>query len=103
VKLPELKGSVVVGSENRKTFSAEVSSYASQARVYRDYFDNPMHRTHVLNVHGLQVDHPRRTLIMGRRWEFSDPEWRSIKSEFPDLTILTFDDLIDAATAQIYS
>ena len=103
IKLPQLKGSVVVGTENRKTFSAEVQSYVSQARVYRDYFDNPTHRKYVLDTHEVRLDHPRRILVMGRRWEFSDPEWRSIKAELPDLLILTYDDMIDAATAQIYS
>ncbi len=49
------------------------------------------------------MEHPRRILVLGRRWEFSGSDWRAIKSDHPDLTILTYDYLIDAATAQIYA
>ena len=102
-KLPELKGSLTVGSKNRETFSAELNSYISQTRVYRDYFQDPRHRKHVSDKHGVRVEHPRRILVLGRRWEFSGSDWRTIKAEHPDLTFLTYDDLIDAATAQIYA
>lgn len=39
---------------------------------------------------------------MGRRWEFENDVWRSIQNEFQDLTILTFDDLIDGVAALLY-
>jgi hypothetical protein len=39
---------------------------------------------------------------MGRRWHFDDKVWRSVASAFPDLTILTYDDLLDNVAAQLY-
>ena len=43
-KLPALAGKVVVGAPNRETFSAEISSYVAQTRVYREYFDAGAHK-----------------------------------------------------------
>lgn len=66
-KMPYLKGSAVVGTENRETFSAEINSYISQTRVYAKYFDDPRNREHVLNNYGIKVLYPKRWLVVGRR------------------------------------
>ncbi len=101
-KLPELKGSPIVGQPNRETFSAELSSYISQTRVYREYFDDPRNREWVLSQYGFKVYKPKRYLIIGRRWHFSSDEWREIASDYNDLSILTYDDLIDGVVVQFY-
>jgi hypothetical protein len=43
-KLPTLKGETVVGTVNRERFSAEVSSYIAQSRVYKEYFNEKANR-----------------------------------------------------------
>jgi len=101
-KLPELKGEATVGKLNRETFSAEVNSYVAQTHFYKEYFDDSTNRNYVKDTHGIEVYHPKRTLIMGRRWQFEDKVWRSVASAFPDLTILTYDDLLDSVSAQLY-
>lgn len=101
-KLPELKGSAVVGQVNRETFSAKVNSYIAQTRTYKEYFQESVHRQHVKEKHGLNVNNPKRVLVMGRRWEFAADAWRTVQGEFPDLTVLTYDDLIDSVAALLY-
>lgn len=101
-KLPDLGGSVVVGSTNRQAFSAVINSYIAQTRVYRDYFDDPNNRAHIKAKYGINVYKPKRHLVVGRRWNFESPEWRAIAADFPDLTIHTYDDLIDGVVVQFY-
>ncbi|MDR3022572.1 Shedu anti-phage system protein SduA domain-containing protein [Chryseobacterium sp.] len=101
-KLPHLKSQSIVGRENRETFSAEIHSYISQTRVYNNYFHDPNNREWVLNTHGIRVHNPKRILVIGRRWHFSNEEWREIQADFQNLEIMTYDDLIDGVTAQFY-
>jgi len=101
-KLPDISTSVVVGSENRETFSATINSYVSQTRAYRDYFDDPQNRAYVKEKFGFDVYKPKRHLIIGRRWHFDNNEWRAIAADYNDLTIHTYDDLIDGVVMQFY-
>jgi hypothetical protein len=101
-KLPEITGSPVVGSGNRETFSAAINSYISQTRIYREYFDDPNNRAYVKNKFGFDVYKPRRHLVVGRRWQFNNSEWRAIAADFSDLIIHTYDDLIDGVVMQFY-
>lgn len=101
-KMPDLKGSTVVGTENRETFSAEINSYISQTRVYAKYFDDPRNREHVFNKYGIKVLYPKRCLVVGRRWMFDNENWKEIESEFRDFAIKTYDDLIDGVVSQLY-
>ena len=57
-KLPEIQSGTVVGSSNRESFSATISSYISQTRVYRDYFDDPNNRAYVKKKFGFDVYKP---------------------------------------------
>jgi Domain of unknown function (DUF4263) len=101
-KLPELGREAVVGKNNREAFSSEVNSYIAQTRVYRDYFDDPRNREHVERTYGFQVYKPRRFLVVGRRWHFNNSEWRAIAADYQELTIMTYDDMIDGVVAQFY-
>ncbi|MDO9531042.1 MAG: DUF4263 domain-containing protein [Deltaproteobacteria bacterium] len=101
-KLPDLKGPPIVGQPNRETFCAEITSYISQTRVYREYFDDPRNREWVQSKYGFKVYKPKRYLIIGRRWHFSSDEWREIASDHKDLFILPYDDLIDGVVVQFY-
>lgn len=101
-KLPTIKGSVVVGKNNRETFSSIINSYISQTRVYREYFDDPRNREYIKSKFGFDVYKPKRHLVIGRRWEFSTQEWRSIASDYQDLIIHSYDDIIDGVVTQFY-
>ncbi|HEX9059293.1 MAG TPA: Shedu anti-phage system protein SduA domain-containing protein [Clostridia bacterium] len=101
-KLPYLKGSTVVGSTNRERFSAEIQAYIAQTRIYRNYFDDPNNRKWIEEKYGFKVYKPRRYLVMGRRFDFNSEEWQEIKSDYHDLEIFTYDDLIDGAISQFY-
>ncbi len=102
-KLPFLRQKAVVGSSNRETFSAQINSYISQTRVYREYFDDPNNRNHIKTKYEFNVYKPKRYLVVGRRWELNSEEWRSIAADFHDLVILTYDDLIDGVVTQFYN
>ncbi|MDU6855080.1 MAG: DUF4263 domain-containing protein [Clostridiales bacterium] len=101
-KLPYVKGNTVVGRENREQFSSEINSYIAQTRVYKQYFDDPANRTWFEQKYGFKVYKPRRYLVVGRRWDFNSDIWMEIKSEYPDLEILTYDDLVDNVVIQFY-
>lgn len=101
-KMPTLKSSILVGTENRETFSAEINSYVSQTRVYAKYFDDPRNREDVFNRYGIKVLYPKRWLVVGRRWMFDNESWKEIENEFKDFAIKTYDDLIDGVVSQLY-
>lgn len=101
-KLPNLKSKSVVGKSNRETFSAEINSYISQTRTYKEYFEDPNNRTWIKDEHNILVRYPRRTLVIGRRWDFSNEEWKKIIDDYHNIEIITYDDLIDGVMAQFY-
>ncbi|WP_298150344.1 Shedu anti-phage system protein SduA domain-containing protein [Flavobacterium sp.] len=101
-KLPRLNGNVSVGTPNRERFSAEISSYVAQTRVYRSYFEDPNNRAWFRQNYGFNVYKPRRILVIGRRADFEPQVWREIQADHQDLEIITFDDLIDGVVVQFY-
>lgn len=101
-KLPKIKGKVAVGSSNREKFSAEISSYVAQTRVYRSYFDDPNNREWFKQTYDFSVYKPRRILVVGRRADFEPQVWRELQADHQDLEIITFDDLIDGVVVQFY-
>lgn len=101
-KLPDFGGSATTGSENRETFSAKLSAYVAQTRVYEEYFEDPRNKSYVAEQHGITVQYPRRFLVVGRRWMFSTDDWKKIQNDSRNLTIITYDDLIDGVRGQLY-
>lgn len=101
-KLPYLKSNSVTGRENRETFSAEINSYISQTRVYKTYFDDPNNRKWIEDRYGFKVFNPRRILVIGRRWDFKNDDWREIIADYKDIEIMTYEDLVDGVVAQLY-
>lgn len=102
-KLPTLKSKSITGKENREAFSAELNSYIAQTRVYKEYFEDPNNRKWFESEYGFKVLKPRRILIMGRRWDFANDDWKEIISDYSDVEIVNYDELIDGVTAQFYS
>jgi hypothetical protein len=101
-KLPYTKSKTVVGKHNRESLSAEINSYIAQTRTYKQYFNDPNNRKWFEEKYGFKVHHPRRILVIGRRFDFKHEEWREIISEFNNLEIMTYDDLTDGVSAQFY-
>lgn len=101
-KLPKLKSRTITGRENREAFSAEMNSSIAQTRVYKEYFSDPNNRKWFEKEYGFKVLKPRRILIMGRRWNFDNDEWKEIISEYNDVEIMNYDELIDGITTQFY-
>lgn len=101
-KLPYLKNKSTVGGSNRETFSAEINKYISQTRVYDEYFEDPNNRKWFKETHGFEVRHPKRILIMGRRWDFSTTDWKKIENDYKNIQIMSYDELIDGVMAQFY-
>jgi hypothetical protein len=92
----------IVGSDNRETLCAQINAYISQTRTYRNYFEDPNNRNWFEAKYGFRTYRPRRFLVIGRRWQFDSDTWREIVSDYQDLEILTFDDLVDCVVAQLY-
>jgi hypothetical protein len=101
-KLPKLKTKTTTGRENREAFSAEINSYIAQTRIYKEYFNDPANRKWFENEYGFKVLKPRRILVVGRRWDFDNDEWKEIISDYIDVEIMNYDELIDGVTAQFY-
>jgi hypothetical protein len=97
-----LKSKTITGRENRETFSAEINSYISQTRVYNEYFNDYSNRKFVQDKYGISIVKPKRVLVMGRRYNFSNDEWLEIKSDYSNLDIYTYDDLIDGVMSTLY-
>ncbi len=101
-KLPDTKSKTIVGKSNRETFSAEINKYISQTRVYREFFEDPNNRNWVKDKFHLSVRHPKRYLVVGRRWDFSSEIWKEIIDDYKDIEIITFDELVDGVVSQFY-
>lgn len=101
-KLPVIKSNSVVGKSNREHFSSEINEYIAQTRVYATYFDDPNNRRWFYIKYGFNVYKPRRYLVIGRRNDFNSDEWIEIKSDYDNLEIITYDDLLDTVISQFY-
>lgn len=101
-KLPNIRGKAVVGKDNRKQFNAQINSYIAQTRVYEQYFEDPNNRRWVERNFGFKVYKPKRYLVIGRRTDFDCDEWIEIKSDYTNLEIVTYDDLVDTVVSQFY-
>jgi hypothetical protein len=100
-KLP-IVDPVIVGRENRESVSSQINTYVSQTRTYRNYFEDPNNRKWFESKHDYKIYRPRRYLVIGRRWQFDSDTWRQIVSDYNDLEIVTYDDLVDGVVAQLY-
>ena len=74
----------------------------AQTRDYKEYFNEKVNRDYVSQEYGLNVLAPKRILVLGRRWEFEGSVWHTVAAEHPDTRLLTYDDLMDSVTAQLY-
>lgn len=102
-KLQNVRSKTIVGRANREHFSSEINTYIAQTRKYCVYFDDPNNRNWFEREYGYKVYKPRRYLVIGRRNDFASDEWVEIKSDYSDLELITYDDLVDTVMSQFYS
>ena len=79
----------------------QAKAYSNHTRKFRQYFDDPNNRTWFQKKYGIPVMNPRRILVIGRRREFSTSQWIDIKSNFQDLEIVNYDELLDHVLAHL--
>jgi thioredoxin len=93
LKRPDAK--LYIGKKNRARFSTAVFEGVAQLRVYQEYFEQEKNRMLVEEQYGLKLFRPRAILVIGRRGTVSPVEFKRAQSDFPAVTIETYDDLLD--------
>lgn len=101
-KLPRTGRSLVVGSKNQRRFASWFSAYIAQAEAYVQHFQDFRHREDVKERHKIIVDFPVVTLVMGRRDDINSWEVRELLSKHPRVRLISYDELVDGAVAQLY-
>ncbi|HGH4254799.1 TPA: Shedu anti-phage system protein SduA domain-containing protein [Pseudomonas aeruginosa] len=101
-KLPRTGGPLVVGSKNQRRFASWFSAYIAQAESYIQHFQDCKHREDVKERHHITVDFPTVTLVMGRRSDINNYEVRMLLSRHPRVKLISYDELVDGAVAQLY-
>jgi hypothetical protein len=89
---------LIVGSVNRRGFSAAVNSAVYQLREYRDFFESSKKRNEFHARYGLRAWYPKIAVVIGRTPHGAEYEdlVRARRSVF-DATIVTYDDLLARA------
>jgi anti-anti-sigma factor len=95
IKLPT--ASLIVGSHNRRRFSAAIADAAAQLRTYRDYFDDKARRESVREKYGFTAFRPKLSVVIGRRAEIDPVAYKQIRDGTRDLEVVTYDDLLEKA------
>ena len=101
-KLPRLTSPIVVGLNNRRRFSSWFGAHLAQAQAYRRYFSDPRHRANVEKRHGITVEIPTVTIVIGRRHDVNNAEIRQLLLEYQGVSVISYDELVDGAVAQLY-
>lgn len=100
IKLPT--SPLVVGTPNRRTFSAAVISAMGQLRKYRNYFDDPANVRIFQARYGLNAYKPKIQVVIGRSSSYADHFERAVmEDELKNLQIITFDDILDRVRQQL--
>jgi hypothetical protein len=99
LKLPDAK--LVVGRSDRRRLSSAVYEASAQLREYRSYFDDRSHREAVEKVYGLRFFLPRMIVLIGKRSGYPATDLRRAEADVPQLTLVTYDDLIERARSRM--
>lgn len=93
LKLPTAE--VFVLKSNRARYSAAVCEAAAQLREYSRFFDEEHNRDRFQRAYpNLRAFKPRMFVIIGRSGKATPIQRREIESDFPRLTLRTYDELI---------
>lgn len=100
LKLPTKK--IVVGSKDRKRYSAPVMEARSQLLRYRDWFEEKSNREKIKTKFGMEIYRPRLAVVIGRKGQFENEFQRQqLRSDQEDLELVTFDDILDQAKRRL--
>ncbi len=89
---------LIIGTKNRRGFSAAVNSAVYQLREYRDYFGSSRRRNEFYSRYGLRAWQPKIAVVIGRTpcgHEYD--ELLRARRSVVDAEIITYDDLIERA------
>lgn len=96
IKLPDKP--IVVGRRDRKTFSAAVQELAAQLREYAAYFEDARLSKRIEELYGIKCYRPRLIGIIGRSPRLAnDRQLRRLETQYSDIQVLTFDQLLKIA------
>lgn len=95
-KLPHVP--ILIGRENRTSLSHAIHQVAAQLREYGAYFEEERRRKAISELYGVKCYKPRLIAIVGRDpAAFSSVEHRRALTAYPDLEVVTYDQLLRAA------
>jgi hypothetical protein len=100
-KLQTLKSAPTVGPPQRRHPSFEVNQAIAQLEHYDLWCSQEVNRRWLLLNEGIKVLHPHRYIIMGRTSTFPAEERQRIRQQ-RNVTVYTYDELIDFARHQLY-
>lgn len=99
LKLPTAP--IFVLKKKRMRFSAAVLEACAQLREYSIFFDEEKNRRRIQEEYGLLAFKPKMFVIIGRRGDVNPIDVRKIESDFPNLNLRTYDDVITRTKAKV--
>lgn len=99
LKLPT--ANVYVLKKGRPRFSAAVMEAAAQLRTYSRFFDEQGNRDAIKRSYGLLAYKPKMFVIIGRKGKVDPIIARDSQTDFPNLCLKTYDDLISRVNQRI--
>jgi Domain of unknown function (DUF4263) len=89
---------ILVGGASRPRVAAALADAASQLREYQAYFDDRVLAARIEAELGIRCYRPRMVVIVGRDpRRFTAEQQRRALTAYPDLEVVTYDDLLRAA------
>jgi hypothetical protein len=100
LKLPEVK--TIVGGRDRMAFSAALTSLTAQLREYAAYFEDERLSKRVEGVYGIKCYKPKLIGVIGRNVQHADErQQRRLMTSYSDLTVMTFDQVLQVARSRL--
>ncbi|WP_346428947.1 Shedu anti-phage system protein SduA domain-containing protein [Streptomyces sp. WAC 01529] len=99
LKLPKTK--LLRVSKNRVRVSSAIMEASAQLREYQAYFEDCDKRAAVENSYGLRFFRPRMMVLIGKRSGYRAIDLRNAESDLPNLSIVTYDDVLERARSRI--
>jgi hypothetical protein len=100
IKLPD--EAIVIGGKDRKRFSSAVEELVAQLREYAAYYEDPRLAKRIQDVYGIKCYRPRMIGVIGRTPRVvDDRQMRRLETIYDDLSIITFDRLVEIAKTRL--
>jgi hypothetical protein len=100
LKLPSAK--IVTRKPNRVRFSSCISEARSQLLEYKDWFEDRYNRAKLKGRVGMEIYRPRMGVIIGSNQDFrSVVERQKLADRFPDIEVVTYDDIVEFAQRRL--